>query len=110
MCTLRARVLLRETRSTRLRTYLLHFQPGIDLPAQTNLGGSKSGCTSNLIVADGVLNAPDYIRTCTREGALATASLEATPLAEIPSGGASHAERGYERVLGHERRAGKRCP
>jgi len=30
-----------------------------------NLGGFKSGCTSNLIVADGVLNAPDYTRTCT---------------------------------------------
>lgn len=31
----------------------------------TSLGGFKSGCTSNLIVADGVLNAPDYTRTCT---------------------------------------------
>ena len=30
-----------------------------------NLGGFKSGCTSNLVVADGVLNAPDYTRTCT---------------------------------------------
>ncbi|MEN6347610.1 MAG: PQQ-binding-like beta-propeller repeat protein [Armatimonadia bacterium] len=30
-----------------------------------NLGGFKSGCTSNLIVANGVLNAPDYTRTCT---------------------------------------------
>ena len=29
-----------------------------------NLGGFKSGCTSSLIVADGVLNAPDYTRTC----------------------------------------------
>lgn len=29
-----------------------------------NLGGFKSGCTSNLIVANGVLNAPDYTRTC----------------------------------------------
>jgi hypothetical protein len=29
-----------------------------------NLGGFRSGCTSNLIVADGVLNAPDYSRTC----------------------------------------------
>lgn len=29
-----------------------------------NLGGFKSGCTSNLIVADGVLCAPDYTRTC----------------------------------------------
>ena len=30
-----------------------------------NIGGFKSGCTSNLVVADGVLNAPDYTRTCT---------------------------------------------
>ena len=29
-----------------------------------NLGGFKSGCTSNLIAAAGVLNAPDYTRTC----------------------------------------------
>lgn len=30
-----------------------------------NFGGFKSGCTSNLVAADGVLNAPDYTRTCT---------------------------------------------
>ena len=30
-----------------------------------NIGGFKSGCTSNLVVADGILNAPDYTRTCT---------------------------------------------
>ncbi len=30
-----------------------------------NLGGFKSGCTPNLIAANGVLNAPDYTRTCT---------------------------------------------
>lgn len=29
-----------------------------------NWGGFKSGCTSNLIVANGVMNAPDYTRTC----------------------------------------------
>ncbi len=29
-----------------------------------HLGGFKSGCTSNLIAAEGVLNAPDYTRTC----------------------------------------------
>ncbi len=29
-----------------------------------HFGGFKSGCTSNLIAADGVLNAPDYTRTC----------------------------------------------
>ncbi len=30
-----------------------------------NLGGFRAGCTNNLIIADGVLNAPDYTRTCT---------------------------------------------
>ncbi|MFP4501068.1 MAG: PQQ-binding-like beta-propeller repeat protein [Candidatus Hydrogenedentota bacterium] len=29
-----------------------------------NFGGFKSGCTANLVAADGVLNAPDYTRTC----------------------------------------------
>ncbi len=29
-----------------------------------NLGGFKSACSANLIAADGVLNAPDYTRTC----------------------------------------------
>jgi outer membrane protein assembly factor BamB len=29
-----------------------------------NFGGFKAGCTSNLIAANGVLNAPDYTRTC----------------------------------------------
>jgi outer membrane protein assembly factor BamB len=30
-----------------------------------NFGGFKSGCSSNLIIANGVLTAPDYTRTCT---------------------------------------------
>ncbi len=29
------------------------------------LGGFKAGCTATLIAADGILNAPDYTRTCT---------------------------------------------
>jgi len=29
-----------------------------------NFGGFKSGCSANLIAAGGVLNAPDYTRTC----------------------------------------------
>ena len=50
---------------------LLTFRSGAagfyDLTSRSgtgNLGGFKSGCTSNLVVADGVLNAPDYTRTC----------------------------------------------
>ncbi len=31
----------------------------------STLGGFRSGCTSNLVAADGILNAPDYTRTCT---------------------------------------------
>ncbi len=52
--------------------HLLTFRSGAagyyDLSAQCgvgNLGGFRSGCSSNLIAADGVLNAPDYTRTCT---------------------------------------------
>jgi len=52
--------------------YLLTFRSGAagfyDLVTNSgtgNLGGFKSGCTSNLIAANGVLNAPDYTRTCT---------------------------------------------
>ena len=30
----------------------------------SNLGGFKAGCSANLVVANGVLNAPDYTRTC----------------------------------------------
>ena len=39
----------------------------VDLTAgqgTASIGGFKSGCTSNLIIANGVLNAPDYTRTC----------------------------------------------
>ena len=51
--------------------HLLTFRSGaagfFDLEQDSgtgNFGGFRSSCTSNLIVADGVLNAPDYTRTC----------------------------------------------
>ena len=51
--------------------HLLTFRSGAagfcDLSGDSgtgNIGGFRSSCTSNLIVADGVLNAPDYTRTC----------------------------------------------
>lgn len=51
--------------------HLLTFRSGAagfydlsNLGGTGNLGGFKSGCTSNLIAADGALNAPDYTRTC----------------------------------------------
>ncbi len=50
---------------------LLTFRSGaagfydlVNLGGTGNLGGFKSSCTSNLIAANGVLNAPDYTRTC----------------------------------------------
>ncbi len=51
--------------------YLLTFRSGAagyydldNMSGTGNFGGFKSGCTSNLIPANGVLNAPDYTRTC----------------------------------------------
>ena len=51
--------------------HLLTFRSGAagfcDLEGDSgtgNIGGFRSSCTANLIVADGVLNAPDYTRTC----------------------------------------------
>lgn len=51
--------------------HLLTFRSGAagfydldSMSGTSNLGGFKSGCTSNLVVANGVLNAPDYTRTC----------------------------------------------
>jgi len=52
--------------------HMLTFRSGAagfcDLESESgtgNIGGFRSGCTNNLIVANGVLNAPDYTRTCT---------------------------------------------
>lgn len=52
--------------------HLLTFRSGAagfyDLASHSgtgNFGGFKSGCSSNLIIANGVLSAPDYTRTCT---------------------------------------------
>ena len=51
--------------------YLLTFRSGaagyydmLNNSGTGNFGGTKSGCSSNLIPANGVLNAPDYMRTC----------------------------------------------
>ena len=53
-------------------THLLAFRSGsagvTDMVrgcGTTNLSGFRSGCTNNMIAADGLLNAPDYTRTCT---------------------------------------------
>lgn len=48
----------------------------------SSLGGFKSGCTSNLVVANGVLNAPDYTRTCSC-GYQNQTSLALIPMADV---------------------------
>lgn len=52
--------------------YLLTFRSGAagfydlaNLSGTGNFGGFRSSCTSNLVAAGGLLNAPDYTRTCT---------------------------------------------
>jgi hypothetical protein len=51
--------------------HLLTFRSGAagfydltGLSGTGNFGGFRSSCTSNLVAADGLLNAPDYTRTC----------------------------------------------
>ncbi|MBN2450483.1 MAG: PQQ-binding-like beta-propeller repeat protein, partial [Lentisphaeria bacterium] len=63
-----------------------------------NLGGFRSGCTSNLIAADGVLNAPDYTRTCTCSYQNQT-SLALVPMADVDTWTTTQEERGKERIL-----------
>ncbi len=52
--------------------HLIKFRSGaagftdlLNFGGSANLGGFRAGCTNNLVAADGVLNAPDYTRTCT---------------------------------------------
>ncbi len=66
-----------------------------------NWGGFKSGCTANLIPADGVLSAPDYTRTCTcsyqNQCSLALVSMEDVEVWTF---------QGYDRLEGPIRRLG----
>jgi hypothetical protein len=58
-----------------------------------NIGGFRSSCTANLIVADGVLSAPDYTRTCSCAYQNQTSlALVHMPDAEFWTYGAEHAE------------------
>jgi outer membrane protein assembly factor BamB len=52
--------------------YLITFRTGtagyndlLNYGGTASIGGLKSGCTNSIIAADGVVNAPDYTRTCT---------------------------------------------
>ncbi len=69
-----------------------------------NFGGFKSGCTSNLVVADGVLNAPDYTRTCScayqNQTSLALVHMPEMDAWTISSSGKSDVSAGRVRQLG----------
>ena len=57
-----------------------------------NIGGFRSSCTNNLIAANGVLNAPDYTRTCSCAYQNQTSlALVHMPEAEFWTFGAKHA-------------------
>ena len=52
--------------------YLIAFRSGsagyndlLNFGGTGNISGWKAGCTNNLVPADGLLNGPDYTRTCT---------------------------------------------
>lgn len=52
--------------------YLIMFRSGtsgytdlLNFGGTSNFGGFRSGCTNSMVAADGILNAPDYTRTCT---------------------------------------------
>lgn len=66
-----------------------------------NWGGFKSGCTANLIPADGVLSAPDYTRTCTCSYQN-QCSLALTPMSDVEL----WTFQGYEHLNGPVVRAG----
>ena len=79
--------------------HLLTFRSGAagfyDLSGDSgtgNIGGFRSSCTNNLIVANGVLNAPDYTRTCSCAYQNQTSlALIHMPEAEFWTFGAKHA-------------------
>lgn len=88
--------------------HLLTFRSGAagfcDLSGDSgtgNFGGFRSSCTSNLIVADGVLNAPDYTRTCTCAYQLQTSlALVHRPLVESWTFGNEHFNEGVVKSIG----------
>ena len=83
--------------------YLLTFRSGAagfyDLAndgGTGNIGGFRSSCTNNLIVANGVLNAPDYTRTCNCAYQNQTSlALIHMPEAEFWTFGAKHATNAF---------------
>jgi outer membrane protein assembly factor BamB len=69
-----------------------------------NFGGFKSGCTSNLVVANGVLNAPDYTRTCScayqNQTSLALVHMPDVDVWTVNAAAAAETERQQIRHLG----------
>ncbi len=58
----------RQNLSEHLITFRSGYAAYYDLKNDSGTGflaGFRSGCTNNLVAGDGVLNAPDYTRTCT---------------------------------------------
>ncbi len=88
--------------------HLLTFRSGaagyFDLAGDSgtgNFGGFRSSCTNNLVVAGGVLTAPDYTRTCT------CSYQNQTSLALVPVPGAEMwTYFGSDEVKGRARRVG----
>ena len=81
--------------------YLLTFRSGAagyyDLcndGGTGNLGGFRSSCTNNLIVAGGVLCAPDYTRTCTCSYQIQSSVALVSGLLQHFAGGAAQLEIG----------------
>jgi outer membrane protein assembly factor BamB len=66
-----------------------------------NFGGFRSGCTNNLIVAGGLLNAPDYTRNCTC-GYQNQGSLALVPMPDVEM----WTYTGSQNVTGRVRRVG----
>jgi outer membrane protein assembly factor BamB len=82
--------------------YLVMFRSGTagyadlyNFGGTSNFGGFRSGCTNSMVAAEGVLNSPDYTRTCTCSYPLQTsvglvhmpdAGIEAWSLNRLESG------------------------
>ena len=86
--------------------YLVMFRSGVagytdlyNFGGTGNLGGFRAGCTNNMVAAGGVLNAPDYTRTCTCSYPLQTSvGLVHMPDAGIENWMLNRLEPGYEAV------------
>lgn len=84
--------------------YLLMFRSGAagfhdlhNMGGTGNFGGFRSGCTNNMIAADGLLNVPEYTRTCTCSYQLQT-SLGLVHMPEVEMWTLNRLQRGREPI------------